>query len=175
LKFNLFLPEIAVLVLSTFAFYHGHSMAQETFWLTHISAPYKTPKDMFPYLENPADNTGDVAVITLKDNRIAFNGDMCNYEIEKIKPFYINRVLADTIDESGGEKKFQQFLQFKLKMKSALSSWKQVYFVKRTYVPNDARACQLLQSSSMFRAGPEVILWDTTYFYRFQLGKEFKF
>jgi hypothetical protein len=45
-------------------------MAQETFWLTIIAAPYKVPKEFHPHLEYPIDKTGDASAITIKNNKI---------------------------------------------------------------------------------------------------------
>jgi hypothetical protein len=167
------LLKIAVLVLSTFALYHGHSLAQETFWLTTVAAPYKASKEIHPHLENPIDKTGHVSAITIKDKKIIFNGEWCNYNIEKTKPFVIDRTLSDAIDDSGGKNKFDQFMSAKLK--TDISKWTQEYFILRSEKYLDNSACQLLQSSSIYRTNTDLIIWDSVFFYKFSLGKKFKY
>jgi hypothetical protein len=149
------------------------SKAEETFWLTHIAAPYKIPEKIYPNLENPADKTGDVSAITIKDNKLIFNGEWCNYDIEKIKPFNIDRTLADTIDDAGGQKKFLAFLQTKLK--TDMAKWKTEYFVKRSDKYLDNQACVLLQNGAIYRTSTQLIIWDSVFFYSFALGKDFKY
>jgi hypothetical protein len=173
LKSILFSQKVAVSMLLTLALYHGHSMAQETFWLTIIAAPYKAPKEIYPHLENPMDKTGDVSAITIKDKKIIFNGEWCNYDIEKTKPFVIDRTLSDAIDDSGGKNKFNQFMSAKLK--TDISKWTQEYFILRSEKYLDNSACQLLQSSSIYRTNTDLIIWDSVFFYKFSLGKEFKY
>lgn len=149
------------------------SKAEETFWLISIAAPYKVPKEIYPHLENPIDKTGDISAITIKNNKIIYNGEWCNYEIEKTKKFTIDRTLSDTIDDSGGKYKFDQFL--KLKLKTDINQWNQEYFILRSekYLTNPA--CQLLQSGSIYRTTNELIVWDSVFFYKFSLGKDFKY
>jgi hypothetical protein len=149
------------------------SKAEETFWLTSIAAPYKVPKEIHPHLENPTDKTGDVSAITIKNNKIIFNGEWCNYDIEKTKPFVIDRTLSDAIDDSGGKNKFNQFMSAKLK--TDMSKWTQEYFILRSEKYLDHSACQLLQSSSIYRTSTDLIIWDSVFFYKFSLGKEFKY
>jgi hypothetical protein len=149
------------------------SKAEETFWLTSIAAPYKVTKEIHPHLENPTDKTGDVSAITIKNNKIIFNGEWCNYDIEKTKPFVIDRTLSDAIDDSGGKNKFNQFMRAKLK--TDMSNWTQEYFILRSEKYLDHSACQLLQSSSIYRTRTDLIIWDSVFFYKFSLGKEFKY
>ena len=165
----------SVIVAIAFLLIGCNVEANETFWLANIAAPYKTPKGIFPLLENPADNTGNVSAITLKNSKVIFNGELCNYGIEKVEAFSVDRTLADTVDDAGGKKKFQIFLHTKLKMKTDLANWKQEYTLKRSDQFLDISGCQLLQNSSMYRAGSDLILWNSMFFYRFQLGKEFKY
>ena len=149
------------------------SNAEETFWLISIAAPYKVPKEMHPHLENPIHKTGDISAITIKKNRILYNGEWCNYEIEKIKKFAVDRTLSDTIDDSGGKNKFDLFL--KQKLKTDMSNWDLEYFILRSEKYLDNSACQLLQSSSIYRTNNELIVWDSVFFYKFTLGKDFKY
>lgn len=151
----------------------GCSSASQTFWLTNISSPDKVPSGYYPYLEDPADKTGDVAALTISDGRLIFNGELCNYDIDRIKKFSINRVLADEIDDVGGEKVFGDFVR--LKLKSDFKRWSDQIFLKNSKNFLDNRSCKLLQSSSIYMSGNELILWDTMFFYRFLLGREFKY
>lgn len=147
--------------------------ASETYWLTHIAAPFQVQEKIFPNLENPADKTGDVSVITIKNGLIVFNGEWCNYEIEKIMPFIVDRTLSDTIDDFGGLKNFDLFL--KKNFKTSVSSWRFEYFVRKSDKYLDSLACQLLQNGSIYRDDKGLIIWDSVYFYRFLLGKDFKY
>jgi hypothetical protein len=149
------------------------SKAEETFWLTTIAAPYKVPKEIHPNLENPTDNTGDVSAITIKNGKIMFNGEWCNYDIEKITPFVIDRTLSDAIVDSGGKSKFNRFMNEKLK--TDINKWGQEIFILRSDKYLDNSACQLLQSSSIYRDNTDLIVWDSVFFYKFSLGKDFKY
>lgn len=149
------------------------SNAEETFWLTSIAAPYKVPNEMHPHLEDPIHKTGDISAITIKNNKILYNGEWCNYEIEKTKKFSIDRTLSDTIDDSGGRNKFDIFL--KQKLKTDLNKWDLEYYIMRSNKYLDNSACQLLQSSAIYRTRSELIIWDSVFFYKFSLGKDFKY
>lgn len=149
------------------------SQAEQTYWLTHIAAPIKPPATIHPYLENPANRTGDVAAITLSSEKIVFNGEWCDYQIEKIKPFKMDRLLADLIDDMGGRKSLDAFLSNKLR--TAMVDWKDELTIKQSTKQIDESPCKLLQGSSIYRGKNELVLWDTTYFYRFKLGADFKY
>lgn len=147
--------------------------AQETYWLTQISTPFELQETIRPYLENPANRTGDVAAITVSSEKIVFNGEWCDYQIEKIKPFKMDRLLADLIDDMGGRKSLDAFLSNKLR--TAMVDWKDELTIKQSTKQIDESPCKLLQGSSIYRGKNELVLWDTTYFYRFKLGADFKY
>lgn len=149
------------------------SQAEQTYWLTHIAAPFKPPETIPPYLETPSNRTGDVAAITVSGEKITFNGEWCDYQIEKLKPFKVDRLLADLMDDMGGKKSLETFLSNKLK--TNLSDWRDEITIKQSTKQIDEAPCKLLQGSSIYRGKNELVLWDTTYFYRFKLGAEFRY
>jgi hypothetical protein len=146
--------------------------AEQTYSLVAIDSPFKLPKDFYPYLERPSDKTGDVSDITIKDNVFYFNGDLCGYEIKSLEDFHVDRVLSDAIDDAGGKQKFLTFL--KQKLNSNMSKWKQQYFLKPSNNNAENGGCKLLQRGLIYKADNELIIWDTQFFYRFVLGKDFK-
>jgi len=162
-----------IILILALGFLGCTSKAEETFWLTIIAAPYKVPKEIHPNLENQADNTGDVSAITIKNGKLIFNGEWCNYAIEKTTPFVIDRTLSDTIDDSGGKSKFNLFM--KEKLKTDMNKWTQELVILRSKAYLDKSACQLLQSSSIYRSNTEIIIWDSVFFYKFSLGKDLKY
>lgn len=147
--------------------------AEETYWLESIVAPIKPPSTVYPYLENPTDRTGDVAALTIAGGKILFNGEWCAYEVEKVKPFKIDRLLADLIEDMGGRKEFDNFLSKRLR--TSMVDWKKEYFLIQSNVQIDEAPCRLLQGSSIYQGNKELVLWDTTFFYRFKLGEKFKY
>lgn len=162
------------MTLAWLAYFLGAGcQGQETYWLVQVAAPVKPPAKFHPYLENPANRTGDVAAITVSSEKIVFNGEWCDYQIEKIKPFKMDRLLADLIDDMGGRKSLDAFLSNKLK--TAIVDWKDELTIKQSTKQIDESPCKLLQGSSIYRGKNELVLWDTTYFYRFKLGADFKY
>ena len=85
----------------------------------------------------------------------------------------MDRLLADLIDDMGGRKSLDAFLSNKLK--TAIVDWKDELTIKQSTKQIDESPCKLLQGSSIYRGKNELILWDTTYFYRFKLGADFKY
>lgn len=147
--------------------------AEETYWLESISAPIKLPSTVYPYLEKPTDRTGNVAALTIVGGKVLFNGERCACEIEKVKPFKIDRLLADLIGEMGGRKEFDDFLSKRLR--TNIFDWKKEYFLIQSNAQIDEAPCRLLQGSSIYQGKKELVLWDTTFFYRFKLGEKFKY
>lgn len=165
---------IKCVLLAFFALLSGCQVhAEETYWLVSISAPIKPPANVHPYLEDPADRTGNIAALTIANGKILFNGEWCAYEIEKVQPFKLDRLLADLMDDMGGRKKFDVFLSRRLSTKMA--DWKREYVLKQSNKQIDEAPCQLLQGSSIYQGNKELVLWDTTFFYRFKLGEKFKY
>jgi hypothetical protein len=151
----------------------GHSLAEETYWLTHIAAPFKVPSTLHPYLENPASHTGDFSAISVNEGRVVFNGEWCGYSIEKVKPFKMDRLLSDLMDDMGGRKRLDAFLAKKLK--TSVNDWRDELTIKQSTKQVEEAPCKLLQGASIYRGRDELILWDTTYFYRFQIGGACKY
>lgn len=147
--------------------------AEVTYWLTNVAAPIKAPLGQHPYLEDPSSQEGEVAAITIAGSHVLFNGEWCDYQIEKIKKFRVDRTLSDLIQDIGGSRSFDVFL-FK-KLKTRLAEWQDEIIVKQSDRGTDEYACKLLQGSSIFRNQNSLILWDTIYFYRFELGRPFRY
>ncbi len=168
LRKHLRFPLVCLLSLATAA-----SQANETYWLSHVAAPVKTPPALHPYLEEPISRTRDVSAITITEGRMVFNGEWCDYPIEKIRPFKVDRLLSDLMDDMGGRKRLDAFLAKKLK--TSVNDWRDELTIKQSTKQVDEAPCKLLQGASIFRGKEELILWDTTYFYRFKLGAAFKY
>ena len=153
-------------------FFGCQGNAAETYWLSRIESPEKVLRsEHHPVVEDPRD-AGYALPLTIDGGKFYMHGDNCGYDVDFIRPFSIGRALADLIDDVGGRDGFDAFLKKKLNTK--MSDWKDRYVLKASVVDAESTACQLLQSSSIFRGDREVILWDTTYFYKFELGKAFK-
>lgn len=144
----------------------------ETYWLERIESPFKAGKGVRnPYVADPRD-AGYLTSITIKDGELLMNGDDgCNAKIDYARQFYVSRALADTIDEAGGRGKFDEFLVRKLKTK--IFNWDQRIVVKKSDRNIESEVCQLIMNTSVFKGKKELVLWDTRYFYKFELGEDF--
>jgi hypothetical protein len=149
------------------------SQANETYWLAQVAALARTHSTVHPHLEDPESRTGDVSSITITEGRMVFNGEWCDYSIEKVKPFKMDRLLSDLMEDMGGQKRLDAFLASKLK--TSVSEWREELTIKQSNEQVDAAPCKLLQGASIYRGKDELILWDTAYFYRFKIGAAFQY
>lgn len=145
----------------------------ETYWLSRIETPEKiSKKGPFPIVSDPRD-AGYLTAITVKGNTILVNGgDGCGVRIDYARDFYIDRTLSEAIDDAGGMKKFDTFLNRKLK--TTISNWKQRLELKEPLTENESDVCQLLNRTTFYKGPKEIILWDTVYFYKFNLGDDYE-
>ena len=159
----------AVLLLLLTACQSGQA---ETYWLERIETPEKVSKEgPFPIVSDPRD-LGYLTSITIDGDRILMNGnDGCDARVKSIHRFSVGRPLADAIDSAGGQKKFDAFLLRKLKTK--MTDWEQTIIVKESDKNIESEACQLIMRAVVFKGRKELVLWDTTYFYKFELGDDY--
>lgn len=144
----------------------------ETYWLERIETPERVSKEgPFPIVSDPRD-LGYLTAITINGDEILMNGsDGCDARIKSIHKFSIGRPLADAIESAGGSKKFDSFLLRKLKTK--MTDWGQTIIVKESNKNIESEACQLIMRALVFKGRKELVLWDTTYFYKFDLGDDY--
>lgn len=79
--------------------------------------------------------------------------------------------MADAIDDAGGRQKFNAFLRSKLK--TGTRNWIERLEIKRSAKDGYPDICQILMSTSIYRGRNELVLWDTMYFYKFDLGVDY--
>lgn len=96
----------------------------------------------------------------------------CDAKVDYVRQFSVSRALADTIDDVGGKGVFDDFLLRKLKTK--LSNWEQRIMIKKSDRNIDSEACLLIMNASIFKGEKEIVLWDTRYFYKFELGEDYE-
>lgn len=147
-----------------------NAIADEVFWIAQIETPYKDTKDMHPWLESADNIQGASSKITIQGNKLMLNINGCNVTINKISPFSVSRTLLDLINDAGGDTKFKSFL--KNKLHTDMSQWKTEYFVKVPEKNAGGPGCEAIQSSLIYRSADELILTDTSFFYRLILRKE---
>lgn len=146
---------------------NGCADSAEYFYLTHYAPAYVVVDGSSPPVDDPAYS---VTAIYLDGNRIGLYNSDCNGEIQKILPFSQNRAFVKIVDAAGGEVAFKKFL--KRKIQTDMSQWEKRYLTKFSAAEYETLACPLLQQSMIFRSPNEIIITDTTYFYRFLLGKK---
>jgi len=144
----------------------------ETYWLERVETPEKVSKNgPFPIVSDPRD-LGYLTAITIDGDRILMNGgDGCDARVKSIHRFSVGRPLADAIDYAGGQKRFDDFLLRRLRTK--LTNWEQSIIVKESDKNIESEVCQLIMRTVVFKGKKELVLWDTTYFYKFELGDDY--
>ncbi|WP_159099022.1 hypothetical protein [Aquabacterium olei] len=145
----------------------------QTYWLSRIETPERVSKNgPYPIVSDPRD-AGYLTAITIENDVVLMNGaDGCGARIDYTRDFYIDRTLAEAIDDAGGIKKFNAFVERKLK--TTITAWKQKLELKEPLTKNDSDVCQLLARTSIYKGLKEIVLWDTLYFYKFDLGADYK-
>lgn len=141
--------------------------SEEYFYLTHYKPIYESGASNPPPVDEPA--YADT-IIYIDENRIGLNSSDCNGEIEKILPFSKSRAFVSIVDDAGGDAAFKKFL--KTKIHTDIDKWQNKYQTKFQSIKSETMACELLKKSMIFRSSNEIIITDTTYFYRFLLGKK---
>lgn len=151
----------------SFLFLGGCVNAAEYFYLTHYAPILKSKANKSPHVDDPlyADT-----IIYIDGDRFELYGRGCNGKIEKILPFSQSRAFVSIVDDAGGDVVFNNFL--KSKIHTDFIQWKKRYLTKFSDNKSDALGCELLQKSMIFRSVNEIIITDTTYFYRFLLGRK---
>lgn len=145
----------------------GCATSEEYFYLTHYSPIYASTANKSPPVDDPS--YADT-IIYVDGNRIGLHASDCNGQIEKTLPFSQSRAFVSIIDDAGGDVAFRKFL--KVKIHTDIDQWQKKYLTKFSTIKSDALACELLKKSMIFRSENEIIITDTTYFYRFLLGKK---
>ena len=46
--------------------------------------------------------------------------------------------------------------------------------IKKSDQNIDSEACLLIMNTSIFKGKKEIVLWDTRYFYKFELGEDYE-
>jgi uncharacterized protein YrzB (UPF0473 family) len=149
----------------TFLFLGGHVNAAEYFYLTHYAPIVESETNKPPPVDDPSYAP---TIIYVDGERFGLVERDCNGEIEKTQPFSQSRAFVSIVDDAGGDVAFRKFL--KIKIHTDMTQWKKRYLVKFPDKKTDASSCELLQQSMIFRSENEIIITDTTYFYRFSKG-----
>lgn len=145
----------------------GCASSEEYFYLTHYKPIYESKNHNPPPVDDPS--YADT-IIYINENRIGLHASDCNGEIEKISPFSQSRAFVNIVDDAGGDVAFKKFL--KTKIHTDIDKWQNKYQTKFQSIKSEIMACELLKKSMIFRSANEIIITDTTYFYRFLLGKK---
>lgn len=172
---DLFRPSLGIFVKTTLKAFiligyfllSGSANSAEYFYLTHYAPAYAVGDGSTPPVDDPA--YADT-VIYLDGNRIGLYNSDCNGEIKKILPFSQGRAFVGIVDEAGGDIAFKRFL--KTKIHTDIDQWQKKYLTKFPAIESETMGCVLLESSMIFRSTNEIIITDTSYFYRFLLGKK---
>jgi hypothetical protein len=151
----------------SFLFLGGCVNAAEYFYLTHYAPVLESKANKSPPVDDPS--YADT-VIYIDGDRFELYGRDCKGKIEKILPFSQSRAFVSIVEDAGGDVTFNNFL--KTKIHTDINQWKKRYLTKFLDNKSDALGCELLQKSMIFRSANEIIITDTTYFYRFLLSKK---